>query len=80
MKTDFFKTEFNEKNISHAYLFECKNSKDSHELVDHFIKKILCISKKENFLFCDECKSCKSFDVNSNPDLQIEKNYFKQIS
>tara|TARA_B100001057_G_scaffold173560_1_gene174225 strand:+ start:2446 stop:3357 length:912 start_codon:yes stop_codon:yes gene_type:complete len=68
MKTDFFKTEFNSKNISHAYLFECKNSKDSHELVDHFIKKILCISKKENFLFCDECKSCKSFDVNSNPD------------
>ena len=68
MKTDFFKTKFNSENISHAYLFECKNSIDSHELVDHFIKKVLCTSNKENFLFCGECKSCKSFDVNSNPD------------
>ena len=67
MKADFFK-ELNLNNISHAYLFECKDSNESHKLTDNFIKKILCTSNKEKPIFCDECKSCKSFNVNSNPD------------
>ena len=67
MKADFFK-EFNLNNISHAYLFECKDSNESHKLTDNFIKKILCTSNKEKPIFCDECKSCKSFNGNSNPD------------
>ena len=70
MNADFFK-EFNLHNISHAYLFECKDTKESHKLIDIFIKKILCTSKGKS-IFCDECKSCKSFNGNSNPDyLQI---------
>ena len=72
MKADFFNKEFNLHNISHAYLFECKDSNESHELTDNFIKKILCTSNRENSIFCNECKSCKSFNGNSNPDyLQI---------
>ena len=72
MKTDFFSKEFISQNISHAYLFECKDSNESHKLIDNFIKKILCNSNKEKPNFCDECKSCKSFNGNSNPDyLQI---------
>ena len=72
MKADFFNKEFNLQNISHAYLFECKDSYESHKLTDNFIKKILCTSDKEKPIFCDECKSCKSFNGNSNPDyLQI---------
>ena len=67
MKADFFK-EYNLNNISHAYLFECKDSNESHKLTDNFIKKILCTSNKEKLIFCDECKSCKSFNGNSNPD------------
>jgi len=67
MKADFFK-ELNFNNISHAYLFECKDSNESHKLTDNLIKKILCTSNKEKPIFCDECKSCKSFNVNSNPD------------
>ena len=71
MKADFFNKEFNLHNISHAYLFECKDSRESHKLTDKFIKKILCTSKGKS-IFCDECKSCKSFNGNSNPDyLQI---------
>ncbi len=68
MKADFFKKDFNLHNISHAYLFECKDSNESHKLTDNFIKKILCTSNKEKSIFCDECKSCKSFNGNSNPD------------
>ncbi len=68
MKADFFNKEFNLHNISHAYLFECKDSSESQKLTDNFIKKILCTSNKENSIFCDECKSCKSFNGNSNPD------------
>jgi len=67
MKADFFK-EFNLNNISHAYLFECNDSNESHKLTDNFIKKILCTSNIEKPIFCDECKSCKSFKGNSNPD------------
>ena len=71
MKADFFNKEFNLHNISHAYLFECKDTKESHKLIDIFIKKILCTSKGTS-IFCDECKSCKSFNGNLNPDyLQI---------
>ena len=62
MKADFFFKEFNLNNISHAYLFECKDSNESHKLTDNFIKKILCTSNKEKPIFCDECKSCKSFN------------------
>ena len=68
MKTDFFSKEFNSQNISHAYLFECKDSKETHQIINSFIKKILCTSNQENFISCDECKSCKSFEANSNPD------------
>ena len=71
MKADFFNKEFNLHNISHAYLFACKDSKESHKLTNTFIKKILCTSKGKS-IFCDDCKSCKSFNGNSNPDyLQI---------
>ena len=68
MKANFFDKEINLDNISHAYLFECKDSNKSHKLVDSFIKKILCTSNPEKLFFCDECKSCNSFKVNSNPD------------
>ena len=68
MKVNFFDKELKSDNISHAYLFECKDSNKSHQLVDSFIKKILCTSNAEKFLFCDECKSCNSFNANSNPD------------
>jgi len=68
MKADFFNKEFNLHNIPHAYLFECKDSNLSHKEIDNFIKKILCTSNKEKNIFCDECKSCKSFNGNSNPD------------
>ena len=72
MVANFFNKETNSHNISHAYLFECKDSNASHKLVDSFIKKILCTSKAKKNSFCDECKSCNSFNVNSNPDfLQI---------
>ena len=67
MKANFFNKELNFHNISHAYLFECKDTKESHKLIDIFIKKILCTSKEKS-IFCDECKSCKSFNGNSNPD------------
>ena len=68
MKAEFLNKEFNLHNISHAYLFECKDSNESHKLIDSFIKRILCTSIKEKFTFCDHCKSCESFNSNSNPD------------
>ena len=68
MKADFFNKEFNYQNISHAYLFECKPSKKLNEEINNLIKKILCVDKQKNFMFCDLCSSCKSFNGHTNPD------------
>ena len=68
MKADFFNKEFDSQNISHAYLFECKPSKELNEEINNLIKKILCLDKQKNFMFCDLCSSCKSFNGNTNPD------------
>ena len=68
MKADFFSKEFNSQNISHAYLFECKPSKELNEEINKLIKKILCVDKQKNFMFCDLCSSCKSFNGHTNPD------------
>ena len=68
MKADFFNKEFNSQNISHAYLFECKPSKKLDEEINNLIKRILCVDKQKNFMFCDLCSSCKSFNGHTNPD------------
>ena len=68
MKADFFNKKFNSQNISHAYLFECKPSEGLNEEINNLIKKILCVDKQKNFMFCDLCSSCKSFNSNTNPD------------
>ena len=68
MKADFFNKEFDSQNISHAYLFECKPSKELNEEINNLIKKILCLDKQKDFMFCDLCSSCKSFNGNTNPD------------
>ena len=68
MQADFFNKEFDSQNISHAYLFECKPSKELNEEINNLIKKILCLDKQKDFMFCDLCSSCKSFNGNTNPD------------
>ena len=68
MKADFFNKEFDSENISHTYLFECKPSKELNEEINNLIKKILCLDKQKNFMFCDLCSSCKSFNGHTNPD------------
>ena len=68
MKIESLSSKINYKNISHAYLFECDGSNISHQKIDNFIKQILCTQKKENFQFCDNCKSCLSFNSEANPD------------
>ena len=68
MKTDLFNKEIDAQNISHAYLFECKPSKELNEEINNLIKKILCVDKQKNFMFCNLCSSCKSFNGHTNPD------------
>ena len=68
MKIESLSSKINYKNISHAYLFECDGSNISHQKIDNFVKQILCTQKKENFQFCDNCKSCLSFNSDANPD------------
>ncbi len=68
MKANLFDSKIDVKNISHAYLFESTDSINSHKLINYFVKAILCNSKNENFIACDKCKSCHTFDSASNPD------------
>ena len=68
MKNNYFEKFLNFEDLSHAYLFECKPSKEFNEEINNLIKKILCVDKQKNFMFCDLCSSCKSFNGNTNPD------------
>ena len=68
MKNNYFEKLINFEDLSHAYLFECKPSKEFNEYINNLIKKILCVNKQKNFMFCDLCSSCKSFNGHTNPD------------
>lgn len=54
-------------NILHSYLFLGKEGIGKKEIAKEFAKKILCQTKEEN---C-ECKSCKCFETQNHPDIQI---------
>ena len=68
MKHNYFEKLLNFEDLSHAYLFECKPSKKFNEEINILIKKILCVDRQENFMFCDLCSSCKSLNSQANPD------------
>ena len=68
MKNNYFEKLLNFEDLSHAYLFECKPSKEFNDEINNLIKKILCVDKQKNFMFCDLCSSCKSFNGHTNPD------------
>ncbi len=68
MKNNYFEKLLNFEDLSHAYLFECKPSKEFNLEINNLIKKILCVDKQKNFMFCDLCSSCTSFNGHTNPD------------
>jgi len=55
-------------NVLHSYLFLGKEGIGKKEIAKEFAKKILCINQKKDN--CD-CKSCKCFENNNHPDIQI---------
>ncbi len=68
MKNNFFDSQIDFKNISHALLFKCDDFIESHNQVNSLIKNILCVSNNSKIKPCNECKSCLTYDANSNPD------------
>lgn len=57
----------NEK-LSHAYLFSGPRGTGKTSSAKLFAKAINCLNNK-NGDACNECKNCKSFNENSNPDI-----------
>ena len=68
MENNFFDSKINPGNIPHALLIVSEDWKETHNQVNLFIKKILCISDSERKSPCNKCKACLTFDVKSNPD------------
>tara|TARA_Y100000816_G_scaffold273144_1_gene239224 strand:+ start:1006 stop:1917 length:912 start_codon:yes stop_codon:yes gene_type:complete len=68
MSNNFLTTQINLQELSHALLFRCDQSQETQIKVNDFIKKVLCISKKNDLKFCENCNSCLSFNARSHPD------------
>ena len=68
MENNFFDLKINPENIPHALLIISEDWKETHNQVNLFIKKILCIADSESKSSCNKCKACLTFDVKSNPD------------
>ena len=68
MNNNFLTTKINLQELSHALLFRCDKSQETQKKVNDFIKKVLCISKKGDLKFCENCNSCLSFNARSHPD------------
>ena len=51
MENNFFESKINSKIFRMHYLFESEDWKETHKLVNLFIKKILCTSDKEKINF-----------------------------
>ena len=68
MSNNFLTTQINLEKLSHALLFRCDKSQETQKKVNDFIKKVLCISKKNKLKFCENCNSCLSFNASSHPD------------
>ena len=48
MNNNFLTTKINLQELSHALLFRCDKSQETQKKVNDFIKKVLCISKKDD--------------------------------
>lgn len=57
--------------ISHAYLFDIKNSSIGNEMVLSFVKYLLCPYYKSNLEECGSCTQCKRIDDFNYPELKI---------
>ena len=68
MENNFLDSKINQENIPHALLIISEDWKETHNQVNLFIKKILCISDDKRKSPCNKCKACLTFDVKSNPD------------
>ena len=68
MENNFFDLKINPENIPHALLIISEDWKETHNQVNLFIKKILCIADSESKSSCNKCKACLTFDAKSNPD------------
>ena len=68
MENNFFDLKINPENIPHALLIISEDWKETHNQVNLFIKKTLCIADSESKSSCNKCKACLTFDAKSNPD------------
>lgn len=67
--TSIYKNLNLNKNLTHSYLFYSSDKELNNILALFFAKTLLCDSNSG----CDNCNSCKQFDVRSHPDLTILK-------
>ena len=65
--TELYKSLNLSKTLHHAYLFSSVDSELNNNIALMFAKSLIC----ENHNMCNSCFSCKQFNSNSHPDLNI---------
>lgn len=57
--------------LAHAYLFEGMRGTGKRETGILLAKSLFCLSKKEDFIPCNECNNCKRIDHGNHPDIHL---------
>ena len=65
------KNQIKKDNYSHAYLFETNGYYDSQNLVQAFIKSLLCPNKYTNEKKCNNCNQCSVIEAGNFPEIKI---------
>lgn len=62
---------FNINKLAHSQLFSGKSGIGKFYFAKEISKSILCTKSSNLFEYCNECSSCKSFDLGSHPDFKL---------
>lgn len=65
------KNAVTKQKISHAYLFDIKNSKQGSDMIMAFVKYLLCPEKKSNLKECGTCTQCQKIQDFNYTELKI---------
>ena len=64
-------TSVKKEEFSHAYLFETNSYPEASNLINAFVKTLLCPQKKTNRENCGNCHQCEVIETGNFPEIKI---------
>lgn len=74
-----FGNKIKNNKLGHAYILTGEPGIGKRTLARYLAKTILCTDRKENQAPCGNCRACKTFDVNVNPNFTVVRHETRSI-